>query len=410
MRGGALGPGRFSHPRRGPSRRRRQTEPPARRARSRGGPPERCAPGALAYSPAALSCSSASARSSVSRAPKRTSHACGVFVSIAVSSASIAAVKEVTEVSRPSGRLATPSVPRKVTETPAAALGARQGQGRRAGGARGVAQDQVGQVRCAAYGRDRLDVAEDGEQHRQGVRAHVPQAALLAAPRRFGARVRVAAVQAAEPLRAPGDPAVPPGEVREPLGGRRGEAHGREDDRGDARARGGVGEGASRRGIRGDGLVEEEVAARLGGTRRERGLDVRREGEGEGVARFEEFREAVLAAVGGDAVRGGECGGGLGPAAPDPGERRPRGARRARGRGCARPRNRSRRGRCVGCSWEQSAPAPPALTRGPGECRGVLRVRTGARALTLAVRTGRGRAPPSRPEPREAGRWRSRSG
>ncbi len=60
------------------------------------------------------------------------------------------------------------------------------------------------------------------------------------------------------------------------------------------------------------------MAARLGGTRRERGLDVRREGEGEGVARFEEFREAVLAAVGGDAVRGGECGGGLGPAAPRP--------------------------------------------------------------------------------------------
>ncbi len=77
---------------------------------------------------------------------------------------------------------------------------------------------------------------------------------------------------------------------------------------------GGVGDGAGVLDRRGDGLVEQQPAARGGRAYGERGLDVRREGEGGDVAVGEEL---VGVFVHLHAVCLGQLGRGFGPAAPD---------------------------------------------------------------------------------------------
>lgn len=154
---------------------------------------------------------------------------------------------------------------------------ARHGRGeaerQRAGGAADVAQHEVDGVQRAGHGGHRGDVPEDREQHRERVRADVPQRALLLAPR--GGRVRAGGVRGedrAEPVGASGEPAAGGRLLLDPRHLVAAEADGEEHHRRDAVAPGrldhpeGVGDGERH------GLVEQQVAAGLGGADREVGL------------------------------------------------------------------------------------------------------------------------------------------
>ncbi len=165
---------------------------------------------------------------------------------------------------------------------------------------------------------DRFRVAEHRQQHRQRMRADVPQAALLAAPGRVGVRAgAVVGEDRAEPVGMRGEPATDRGLGGDPLPLLLPEARREEDHRGDARPVGGRGDGARLGHGGGHRLVQEEMAAGLGGADRQRGLHGRRQGDRDGVAGLEQL-VGGLVRVG--AVDLGQRGGRLRSAPPDAGE------------------------------------------------------------------------------------------
>jgi hypothetical protein len=159
-------------------------------------------------------------------------------------------------------------------------------------------------------------LAQHRQQHRQSMGTHVPQGALLPPPRRVGEGA-LAGEHRPEPFGAGREPALHARLFTDPRLGLGEEARGEEDHRGDIALPDGLDHRPALLDRRREGLVQQQMAPRPRGPRREARLHGRWQGDRDGVHVGEQRVDLVVRAR---AVLVGQLLGGLGTTAPHPGE------------------------------------------------------------------------------------------